>query len=160
MFWQSARPMIADVQIRRKGKIERRRCLAHIDPVQKMYKCAPRNDKKGRDFLSLTTIIHGRTGVWSWKVYAWCLRTDMGLQTLTRESKRPAKEVSYEDPIELVPDNTLQMGTSKYHKTNGKSTNFTVHVSPSIFVFFNFPLHPAPIQKFSGLFFFNPNVDG
>ena len=78
----------------------------------------------------------------------------MGLQTLTCESKRPAKEVNNEDPIELVPDNILQMGTSKYHKTNGKSTNFTVHVSPSIFVFFNFPLHPAPIQKFSGLFFF------
>ena len=44
---------------------------------------------------------------------------------------------------------------------DGKSTHFTVHVSPSIFSIhvFNSPLHPASIKKCSGIYIENPNVD-
>ena len=35
--------------------------------------------------------------------------------------------------IRLVPDETVQKATSKWHKTDGKSTYFMVHVYQSIF---------------------------
>ena len=33
----------------------------------------------------------------------------------------------------MVPDDTVNKGTSRRHKTDGKSTHFAVHFSPSIF---------------------------
>ena len=38
--------------------------------------------------------------------------------------------------IGMVPDDTVHKGASKCHNTDEKSTNFVVHVSPSIFGFF------------------------
>ena len=65
----------------------------------------------------------------------------------------------------MIPEGTVHKVTSKRHKTDEKSTHFVLHVPPSVFgVKKIIPLHPAPIQKYSGLYIKPPqylwiNVD-
>ena len=50
----------------------------------------------------------------------------------------------------LVPYNTVNKGTSKHQKTNEKSTNFAVHISPSIFGFFKADYNQHPFKNVVG----------
>ena len=56
----------------------------------------------------------------------------------------------------LVPDDTVHKGTSKHHKTYEQSTNFALHISPSIFGFKkNQPTAPTSFQNVVGYFSFH-----
>ena len=47
----------------------------------------------------------------------------------------------------MVPDDTLHKGTSKHHKMDEKGTRFAVHISSSIFGFWNYPTTPITHSK-------------
>ena len=49
----------------------------------------------------------------------------------------------------LVPDDTLQKGTSKRHTKDEKRTYFEMHVSPAIFESFGgeYPTTPSTLSK-------------
>ena len=54
--------------------------------------------------------------------------------------------------VRLVPDENVHKGTSKRHKTDGKSTHSAVHVSP--INFFNCPTTPSTHSIFQWGFFY------
>ena len=56
--------------------------------------------------------------------------------------------------IWLVPDRTVQKFTSKCNKMDEKAPIFLCTFLHQYLVFLYIPLHPAPIQKFSGLYIF------
>ena len=47
----------------------------------------------------------------------------------------------------LVIENTLHKGTSKCHKTDENSTHISVHITPSIFEFSNYPTTSRTLSK-------------
>ena len=55
----------------------------------------------------------------------------------------------------MIPDYTVNKGTSKCHKTDEKRTHFSVHVPPSLIGVFNYPTTPTTISKMQWSISFN-----